>query len=278
MYAHEAGLLDDETPTVKSGRAGDGIHRYFKDPNADTKTHHLTYGDVKIEVRANGAYVVAPPSIHPDTGALYEWLTDPDHPLALVPEWALETPQSPQQAMVREEARADGTFVEGERKVRLHKLASAMRGMGMLDDEIRSFLATANETRCVPPLEEGHIRDIEKTIIGYAVGYKPDLDLLTVERMTSKPSSLAVYVAIRDACGYKDRCRAATERLEEKTGKARATVVAAVKDLEKARLIEVIRTQVRGRDQCNEYRLLELPTEHPSDSHELEPPATLTGV
>ncbi len=275
-YAYENGLLDDETPTVKTGRAGDGIHRYFKDADGNAKTHMLKDGDVKIEVKANVAYVVAPPSVHPVTGALYEWFTDPYQPLALVPERAVATPQHTSQAMFDEGETRDGVLVEGERKVRLHKLASAMRGTGMLDDEIRSALATANEARCLPPLEEEHIRDIEKSALGYPVGYKPDLDLLTVERLTSKPSSLAVYIAIRDACGYRDRCRVATERLEEKAGKARATIFAAVKDLERARVIDVTRTQIRGRDQCNEYRLLELPTNPACDL--LDTPPMVTAV
>jgi hypothetical protein len=175
-----------------------------------------------------------------------------------------------------EERADDGKFKEGERKVRLHKLTPGMRGMGMLDDEIASFLATANETRCLTPLDDPDIRDIEKSVQGYAVRYKPDLDLLLVERLTAKPSSLAVYVAIRDACGYKDRCRVTTERLEEKTGKAHGTIVEAIKDLKRARLIEVTKRQIRGIDRCNEYRLLELPDA--SDVPEHEQPVALTGV
>lgn len=257
-YAHEAGLLDDETPTVKTGRPGDGIHRYFKDPNVGTRTHHLKDGDVKIEVRANGAYVVAPPSVHPDTGALYEWITDPDHPLALVPEWALQAPESPSQP-IRD---GDGVFAQGERHDRLHKLARAMRGIGMEGVEIESALRAANESRCAPVLTseeiEEEIAGIVPSVVAKPAGWKPDTEITEVSVLTGSSTAAVVYAAIRHSCGYKDRCKVEQETLAEKIGKGRDTVIAAIKVLVEVGLIEVITHKTRwGTTACNEYVLLD---------------------
>lgn len=59
-----------ETYTVQSG-SGHGAHLYLRaELLPETKrTVNLEWGNV--EMRANGHYVVAPPSIHPDTGQRY---------------------------------------------------------------------------------------------------------------------------------------------------------------------------------------------------------------
>lgn len=58
------------TWAVRSG-SGHGLHLYLKVDQVPptTKTAGLDWGNV--EVRSNGAYIVAPPSIHPGSGQLY---------------------------------------------------------------------------------------------------------------------------------------------------------------------------------------------------------------
>jgi hypothetical protein len=59
-----------ETYTVQSG-SGHGLHLYLRsDILPASKRTSQPWGNV--ELRANGCYVVAPPSIHPDTGHRYE--------------------------------------------------------------------------------------------------------------------------------------------------------------------------------------------------------------
>ena len=59
-----------ETYTVQSG-SGHGLHLYLRaDILPPTKRTSQPWGNV--ELRAHGCYVVAPPSIHPDTGHRYE--------------------------------------------------------------------------------------------------------------------------------------------------------------------------------------------------------------
>ena len=57
-----------DTLQVKTGR---GVHHYFSDSGSSVPNSASMLGD-KIDVRGEGGYVLAPPSVHP-SGALYEW-------------------------------------------------------------------------------------------------------------------------------------------------------------------------------------------------------------
>ncbi len=63
---HEHG---DLPATVTCQTGGGGRHLYFRGPR-DLPSYDLGAG---LEVKAAGRQVVAPPSVHPTTGALYEW-------------------------------------------------------------------------------------------------------------------------------------------------------------------------------------------------------------
>lgn len=60
----------DETYAVTSGsRRGLHVYYYVRDVPPTTRVTGLDVGN--IELRSDGAYVVAPPSVHPDTGKSY---------------------------------------------------------------------------------------------------------------------------------------------------------------------------------------------------------------
>ena len=61
-----------QTPlVVQSG--GGGIHLYYRYPAEAKIRNRIRVLDRSIDVRADGGLVVAPPSVHPDTGARYTW-------------------------------------------------------------------------------------------------------------------------------------------------------------------------------------------------------------
>ena len=67
QYAEEQGGFPD-TVKVKTGR---GYHLYLKHPGFDVRNQ--VKEKLKIDIRADGGYVVAPPSIH-GSGHQYEWV------------------------------------------------------------------------------------------------------------------------------------------------------------------------------------------------------------
>lgn len=79
------------TPTVITGR--EGRHHYFRGPRNLCSRDLRTIGLGAIEIKAAGCQLVAPPSVHPDTGRLYCW--HPQHPLidseiAPLPDWLVQ--------------------------------------------------------------------------------------------------------------------------------------------------------------------------------------------
>ena len=59
---------DAQTLSVKTGR---GVHHYFANDGEPVPNSASMIGE-KVDVRGEGGYVLAPPSVHP-SGALYEW-------------------------------------------------------------------------------------------------------------------------------------------------------------------------------------------------------------
>jgi len=76
------------TPTQRSGSGG--LHVLFRWPSGDWKTK-IGPG---VEVLGPGRYIVGAPSIHPLSGARYEWTTASDV-IAPAPAWLLELAQRP---------------------------------------------------------------------------------------------------------------------------------------------------------------------------------------
>ncbi len=88
-----------ETFTVRTG-SGHGKHIYYYVDDLPPTTRIMDSAGANFELRANGCYVVAPPSIHPDTGQQYRVLLEcpilrlPD--MEAVKRWlyALKQPQT----------------------------------------------------------------------------------------------------------------------------------------------------------------------------------------
>lgn len=77
--------------TVTSVTGSGGFHKLYRGPRNLQSRNLRTIGIAGIEIKAAGCQIVAPPSVHPDTGKLYAW--HPNHPLiereiALLPDWA----------------------------------------------------------------------------------------------------------------------------------------------------------------------------------------------
>ena len=73
------------TRTALSGRGDGGSHRYYLAPDGPVTGSRLPQG---VDLKTRGGYVVAPPSLHPDTGRPYVW-ADVREPVAM-PAWLAE--------------------------------------------------------------------------------------------------------------------------------------------------------------------------------------------
>jgi len=160
--AIDYGALPD-TPMSKTGSGG--RHIFFKHPGVEIRNSAGKLGK-GIDIRGDGGYVVAPPSVHPN-GNRYEWIVKPSQmPLAEMPEWMIELLQERQAAQIVQERPGEG-FVVGERNNTLTKLAGSMRRKGFDEDQIFLALGDYNRKHCVPPLSDGEVLQISRSVVRY---------------------------------------------------------------------------------------------------------------
>jgi hypothetical protein len=152
--------------TVMSLTGGGGIHIFFQHPSGFTKNKTLAPG---VEVKADGAYVVAPPSIHPN-GEAYQWEVS-SHPddldLAALPEWLLQLMSREGTLKSQPSDPAASSIPEGQRHNTLVSLAGTMRWKGISQKAIVEALLIENRSRCIPPLPYQEVTRIAQSMAQY---------------------------------------------------------------------------------------------------------------
>ncbi len=149
-----------ETLTVATGR---GTHRYFVAPE-EIKTQQLA---PHLELRGEGSYVLAPPSVHP-SGARYRVTNDVEP--APMPDALRELTRSPVNS--KPSMTVETKIIEGARNSALTSFAGAMRRRGMSREAIEAALLAENSRRCEPPLPEPEVRGVAASVARYASAAK----------------------------------------------------------------------------------------------------------
>lgn len=163
-----AKLIDSlELPGTREATTGTSSkrHLYFDPPEDGSsvpRTIRLKRDGKKysVDILGDGGYVVAPSSIHPDTGRVYTWTNKldpvpfPETLLPFVVHTDNRTPAPPLPEIID----------DGERDTLLTSLAGTMRRRGASPDAILAALREENATRVSPPLPDAQIRKIVKSI------------------------------------------------------------------------------------------------------------------
>ena len=114
-----------------------------------------------VDIRANGGYIVAPPSIHPN-GTKYEWEDDPDEcQLVSTDDIDVEFVMNSVIASIaknNQPLNVPEEIPEGHRDEIMFKLACKYQAMGMSDTAMLAALQEENRVRCKPPLTDKEIR------------------------------------------------------------------------------------------------------------------------
>jgi putative DNA primase/helicase len=152
------------TYTVLTGR---GRHRYFRQPpEAQVKSGAGILGP-KLDVRGDGGYVVAPPSIHPETRRPYEVISDCQP--AEAPPWLIkmvraDTPKKEK----RGDKGPDNKIPKGQQNDWLTKRAGSYRRAGDGQETIEEKLLIDYEKECEPPHDaKDEVRKIARGIERY---------------------------------------------------------------------------------------------------------------
>ena len=151
-----------DLPATLQVSTGKGEHYYFR-AGSPVRSNQGKLGD-GLDIRAEGGYVVAPPSVHP-SGHVYSWMNN--NPIAQFPFdllWHLLTEQQE-----REPLEVPEDIPEGHRNGTLFRLASKLRGAGLTETEILATVQQVNLDRCNPPLDDSEVQ----TICHSAARYEP---------------------------------------------------------------------------------------------------------
>lgn len=149
-----------DTLTVKTGG---GWHYYFKYASSIAVPNSVGKLGDGIDVRADGGYVVAPPSLHAN-GNRYEFSGKVDY-IVEAPDWLLDLCIKKKEKVHVE----GGKVAEGQRNKHLASIAGSLRKNGLGEKAIRESLMIANNDQCDPPLEESEVREISRSIASYPV-------------------------------------------------------------------------------------------------------------
>lgn len=186
-----------ETWEAITGRGG--RHLYFRYPAGHTISNSASSIANGVDVRGNGGYVVAPPSIH-QNGRSYQWEVEHypnENPLADLPgKWveAIENAAKHGKAGAKHQAQGVGRFTlpekipEGQRNTMLFKYAASMRAQRVQPSEISKALASANAERCSPPLSNADVIRIYNSALRYPEGTAADQMQIDQQRQRATDS------------------------------------------------------------------------------------------
>ena len=178
--------LIEKTLTVKTAR---GYHFYLR-MDKPSRSFKIENNGVHIDIKGEGGYVVAPPSLHP-TGWIYKFI-DRDKPILHIDSLAdmgIEAPRKmefppkdelkvkPWSQLPPEIQTLFNPAIEGEREDRAHRIAATLLNRWRLPKETTlTWLDAWNETN-EPPLEEKELHHAMET--AEKGGYVYNLDKLT---------------------------------------------------------------------------------------------------
>ena len=155
------------TPTVQTGK---GFHYYFSHPG-----YHVAnaVGFLPgLDNRADGGYVVAPPSVH-EYGSRYEWapnLSPDEVDLAPCPEWLLEklTPKAEAQAhpVVEWRVLVGQGVAKGQRNASVASLAGHLLHKDVDSFVVLDLLICWNRVKNRPPLPDEEVALTVDSIAG----------------------------------------------------------------------------------------------------------------
>ena len=164
LAALEARYGAFDTPEVLTG--GGGQHFYFRTIGpVKSRANALGAEFPGIDVRAEGGYVLAPPSSH-ISGKPYCWEISSPRRFAPVPPWLAHLLNAQAHTPISG-VDTGKIIVQGEQKTTLAKYAGRLRRLGTSPEAIADALLALNARQVVPPLPEHAVRAIAESIGRY---------------------------------------------------------------------------------------------------------------
>lgn len=117
-----------------------------------------------IDIRCDNGYVIAPPSIHPDTKTAYQWSVDSAEKMVAAPAWVYERLRVQKKATTGPALGWEPKIREGERNARLCSVIGWL--LWRVEADRALYLADAiNRANCEPPMSDAELIATFKSIL-----------------------------------------------------------------------------------------------------------------
>ncbi len=177
-------------------KTGGGFHLYFRfPPSAEIRNSAGKLGK-NIDVRGEGGYVVAPPSMH-ISGKQYEFLNENNvmpFPKAFIEKLNKSEPRTENSFLNGKTIQAD-SYSEGNRNSALTSVAGKLRHAGLNESELEPALLKINAERCKPPLSEKEVLQIVHSVSRYEIQTQPQYKFNSEINATNFPSLFKIQAA-----------------------------------------------------------------------------------
>lgn len=233
--------------TVMQHTGGGGYHYLFRCPNPQRNRTGVLSG---IDIKGDGGYIVASPSIHPDTKQHYEWEGFPQkEDIAEPPNWlssllAASKPEKCNMLNNVEKKTKTDVIPIGERNDSLFKTGCSLKSSGISNNEIASALIHSNLTECEEPLPADELRALISSVYSSKpkAPYLRYRDWLLSEDCPCDPLCKFILVVLTTFMNN-ERITAypSQEKLAEMTGLSRKTVNKKLREAMNKEWIEVSR-------------------------------------
>lgn len=187
-------------PPTLTALTGAGRHLFFQHPGVKIFSR---VGDLGpgLDTRGDGAYIVAPPSLHANRNR-YRWL-DATVPIAAAPDWLLsvvtaEPVRSPIRSSTSNQApvlcvTTTVCIPEGTRNSSLFRIACYLFSSGMARDSVELTMMLFNKVNCQPELATNEVKALVQSAFRYSqqedsVGHPDDLSE-SISKKNKKPKA-----------------------------------------------------------------------------------------
>ena len=168
---HEMQLWEDDNgalpETVRAITGRGGAHLYFHYTGKDMGNRA---GVIEgVDVRGEGGYIIAPPSIHPN-GTQYEWECDPE-------ETELSEIDDNVKKLLALTKKTPGVkfkipkkIESGQRNSTLYRFACSLQAQGLTDEAITAAVMAENSNRCAEPLTDDEVTQLIDSALNHVKG------------------------------------------------------------------------------------------------------------
>jgi len=152
-------------PRTRAHRTGGGgEHWIYRNTNGASVRNTVSFaGYPGVDLRANGGYIVVPPSLH-ESGKRYEIIDNSE--IAPATDWLIDLATTKRKRFQQNSSKSD-LIPDGERNSRITSLAGSMRRRGMAQEAIEKALLDVNWRQCSPPLLDDEVLRIAQSVSRY---------------------------------------------------------------------------------------------------------------